>query len=406
MKLRTSLLVTALLCFAGIVFAQQEQPKVLEHWSPYDYPTSFPPDARGYIIVKGDTLWDISERFYSNPLLWPQIYAANSYIGDPHWIYPGDPLVLPGLAVAEPGRVTGEQPRAEPSEQPAGEEAPPGEQPERAAEQETPEGMVANFDERVYFETEPRASRKYATAVGEIDLYCSAVVYPEKIDTNIWIAGQEEAGAENLFDTDIVYLNVGRDVVSAGDTFTAANRIRSVTHPHTGEYVGEAYQEVGRVRVILAAEDHAVAEVLWACDGLEIGSVLTPYEMIPNPITPIRDSMPALEQYQLRDDNLVGTIVYSNYEVMEVGTYEPVSFDLGTEDGIRIGDRFYVFRTSTFSREHGDYADSDTKGTATAHRFFGEFVVYRVFGTTCCAIPLYLADFTEIGDLVTPVEQR
>ena len=408
MKLRTSLLVIALLCLAGTVMAQQEQPKVLEHWSPYDYPTSFPPDARGYIIVKGDTLWDISERFYSNPLLWPQIYAANSYIGDPHWIYPGDPLVLPGLAVAEPGRVAGEQAQAEPSEQPAGEEESATEagQPTRTGEQETAEGMPANFDESVYFETEPRASLKYKSAAGDIDLYCSVVVYPQKIDTNVWVADKEEAGATEIYDTDIVYLNAGRDVVKAGDLMIAANRIRSVKHPLNNEYVGEAYQEVGLVRVIIAAEDHAIAEVLEACDGLRVGTVLTPYEMRPSPITPVRITMPAIEQYHLRDDDLVGTIVYSNYEVLEIGTYEPVAIDLGSEDGLRIGDRLYVFRTSTFSREHDDYPESEITGTATARRFFGELVVYRVFSTTCCAIPLYLADVTNVGDRVTPIEQR
>ena len=43
--------------------------------------------------------------------------------------------------------------------------------------------------EGVIFQTEPRASRKYGPAAGELDLYCSAVVYPQKINTEVWIAG-------------------------------------------------------------------------------------------------------------------------------------------------------------------------------------------------------------------------
>ena len=43
-------------CVAGQEEAAARQTQVVEHWSPYDYPTTFPPGARGYIIISGDTL--------------------------------------------------------------------------------------------------------------------------------------------------------------------------------------------------------------------------------------------------------------------------------------------------------------------------------------------------------------
>src|ERR1035437_9153443 len=41
-------------------------------------------------VEKGDTLWDLSQKFLGSPWYWPKVWSYNPEIANPHWIYPGN----------------------------------------------------------------------------------------------------------------------------------------------------------------------------------------------------------------------------------------------------------------------------------------------------------------------------
>src|ERR671926_1235528 len=59
-------------------------------------PLTLKPDAPDrYVVVPGDTLWGISQRYTDSPWRWPELWGLNKeQIRNPHLIYPGYVILL------------------------------------------------------------------------------------------------------------------------------------------------------------------------------------------------------------------------------------------------------------------------------------------------------------------------
>jgi hypothetical protein len=62
---------------------------------------------------RGDTLWDVSKRYFGNTYNWPRLWSYNRQIQNPHWIYPGDHIRLREPFVQQSG-ITAQSARLNP----------------------------------------------------------------------------------------------------------------------------------------------------------------------------------------------------------------------------------------------------------------------------------------------------
>jgi hypothetical protein len=89
-------------------------------------PTPPSPEGLVHTVAEGDTLWDLAAKHLGSPWNWPVIWERNRYVTNPHYIYPGNRIVIfpPG-----PTTVTIQEEAPAPAPPPVAAEAPPQEAP-------------------------------------------------------------------------------------------------------------------------------------------------------------------------------------------------------------------------------------------------------------------------------------
>ncbi|MEM6453871.1 MAG: LysM domain-containing protein [Acidobacteriota bacterium] len=340
------------------------------HWTAWQPPAA-PADATDvYIIQPGDTLWNLAQRFYGDPYLWPQLWERNQYILDAHWIYPGDPLRTGALApTVRPGEeaVIG-QPLEDGSALPPG--ALPadgigdGGDPEVARAEE-----LARRAEDIFTGRSELAGTEGPVPLGhESDIYCSGYIgdpeetftyglasseyefllptlNPQEGESIQGIYGDTDTQKYGLSVGDIAYVSGGRaDGLAAGDQLTVVLPQELVSHPTTREVIGRYNRYLGRLRVLSVQDDRAIAEVTLACGAVLVGSRLKIFEPEPVPLrrmTPMRPvNFPASDAVVAEGANIVKT----QDDLVATADGHVVFIDRGYEQDVAPGDIYTIYR--------------------------------------------------------------
>ncbi len=342
------LILTFSLAFAMTMpVAAQTPPKNLnfvnDHWTAWNPPAAIEEGAEVHIIQRGDTLWDLAQRFYGDPYLWPQIWERNQYILDAHWIYPGDPLVL-GMDVESAESVLG---------QPGENGGMDGDDPNRLVggpglfgtgrssfvQLGTPDDIYCSG-----YIGDPDEAFSFTVTGSEYEVLGPTVKISERGNlTAAW--GAVDAIKVGLDTGDIVYVDGGRSAgLAPGDTFTAIIPGATIRHPHSDRVVGTMYQYAGRLRILSTQEDTAIAEVSSSCTSFPIGTVLKPFVEEPIPSerkTPLRPV-----NYPESSDAVASApvVLYAKDGIVTAGLDHVVFIELGESDDVIPGDQFTVYR--------------------------------------------------------------
>jgi LysM repeat protein len=313
-----------------------EEVKVADHWSKYRYPRELPPGKKVHIIVKGDTLWDLAGRYLNNNYLWPKIWELNKYIRDSHWIYPGDPLVLP----EEVKEVSPEEIAAMEREAARATE-------EEAAIYDFAEEDLAGIAEEEELRLEEEEYLESITQIKPVasyyDINCYDTVLPEENMFDAKIISAEER-IRNLTTFDYVYIDLGNEQnIKAGDIFVVMHRnnYRPIYHPHNDDFIGWPYCNVGKIKVVMVFYNFAIARVIECCQSIQVGDQIKPFQKLP---IPLLEDEKEVDFYEERTDKPQGYIIYGQLNHTMLGVGHLCVIDIGKEKGIELGDLVTIFR--------------------------------------------------------------
>ena len=303
-----------------------------------------------HIVAQDETLAKIATQYFGNAFSWPLIWEANKdKVQDPHWIYPGQELVIPPLSAAGPVNApdtsrpdTAKAAPAPADTTPAVAEAAPQPEPEPEPEPTAEQPKVGVRHIGLVSKPLPVVSEAMAFKAG----YISPV--DEKPLGRIISHRTDLVNKDHLYSNEEVFINLGaRDGVKIGDMYCIYSLSEKVTHPVSKKPMGRIVNVLGVIKVT-EVEDRTAGAIITQCfQPLGHNEAIKPYldVIVPTNLSPL----PATT-------TLEGYIVAYRHEVNQNAFNEIVYIDRGTADGIMPGDIFEIYRPQNKSKETGSNA--------------------------------------------------
>ena len=307
-------LITCLCIFTAIitsplsVFAEDE--KSIEHETGFYY-----------TIQKGDTLWDISQRFFDSPWQWPDLWQENSQISNPHLVYPGERIRLFHKGWV---RTTA---KTEVNEKPS-------------SKKEPPYFVYPDIDRIGFIKKEPVTPSGYIfkSYNGKIMISHGDKVYIMQNNNSSFIPGEKY----------IIY------------------RTNPVTNKKTKDPIGFQHYLTGILEITEKHPDFSVAKVIQSFRSIAVNDLLMPYQPLSKKIF-ITESKKGLE----------GSIIGSEEKATIIGDSAIAFIDRGNQDGIMPG-QYY----SIYYQEKKRLDQKSKKYTLLSIVDFGTLFVLRTEQTT------------------------
>ncbi len=247
-----------------------------------------------YTIRKGDTLWDISQRFLKDPLKWRKIWRWNPFITNPHLIYPGETIRL----------------------------APP----ERIEKIQEVEEVVKPQQIREKKKVTPKV-----LTISRPEFKRTGFISEEEFRGSGVIIGSKE-GNITLGEGDEVYVSLAEGV-RVGKRYLIVEPLKEVKHPRTGKRMGYMVEPVGVLRVTAQGKETYIGRIERSYREIFKGARLTTFEP-PIKEVPIREKAPFVE----------ATIVAALEDKITLGKRDIIYIDKGASDGLEVGNILYIYR--------------------------------------------------------------
>ena len=269
-----------------------------------------------HIVVKGDTLWDISSFYIYDPFQWPQIWSANRDIENPHLIYPGQEILIPDMAarvVPPPGEAQPPLPAPEPEParaEPA--QAAPAPQPEPEPEPEPVEVTEEVKQEMLL------AMSTYGFIIDDTEIGLGTITSTE--EERLLIGPGMK-----------VYVESESRPLRTDRRYSIVRVYDKIVHPVTKKPVGHLAKILGDLEVVHFVRKLSTGIVGEVYKDIQVGDhVIEHLDYIT--WVPVEENTLA--------DGMTGYIITHSEGNSIMGKGDVVFIDLGIEDGLKTGDTF------------------------------------------------------------------